>query len=162
MRPELGDLDLQNEPGLMPDAGPSSGPTKQIVIILVCLVAVIGLGAAGLKVLRSSGGGWLHSLDDGLDVAETSGKPVLALFTADWCPPCRRLKQGVLRDQYVQTSLAEDYVLVKIDLTDRRGQNNWVASDAGVKYIPTIIIYDDGYETRRFGASEFESWVYYR
>jgi thiol-disulfide isomerase/thioredoxin len=162
MRPELGDVDLQNEPGLMPNAGSSSGPTKKLVVALICVVAAIGLGAAGFKVLRPSGGGWLHSLDDGLDLAETSGKPVLALFTADWCPPCRRLKQGVLADPDVKTSLAEDYVLVKVDLTDRRGQNNWVASDAGVKYIPTIIIYDEGYETRRFGASEFESWVYFR
>jgi thiol-disulfide isomerase/thioredoxin len=162
MRPELGDVDLQNEPGLMPNAGPSAGPSKQIVILVVCLVGVLVLGAAGWKVLKPSGGGWLHSLDDGLDVAEMSGKPVLALFTADWCPPCRRLKQGVLRDPDVQASLAEDYVLVKIDLTDRRGQNNWVASDAGVKYIPTIIIYEDGYEARRFGATEFEGWVYYR
>jgi thiol:disulfide interchange protein len=162
MRPELGDLDLQDEPGLMPNSRPPTGPTKQIVILVVCLVAVIGLGAAGWKVLKPSGGGWLHSLDDGLDIAETSGKPVLAFFTADWCPPCRRLKKGVLADPDVQTSLAEDYVLVKIDLTDRRGPNNWVSSDAGVKYIPTIIIYEDGYEARRFGATEFESWVYYR
>ena len=104
----------------------------------------------------------LDTLGEGLDVAEATGKPVLALFTADWCPPCRRLKQGVLADTDVMTSLTEDYVLVKIDLTNRRGDNNWVASDAGVRFIPTIIIYEDGYESQRFGASEFESWVYYR
>jgi thiol:disulfide interchange protein len=132
------------------------------VILVVCLIAVLGLGAAGFTVLKPARGAWLHSLNDGLDVAETSGKPVLALFTADWCPPCRRLKQGVLADPYVMTSLSENYELVKIDLTDRRGDNNWVADDAGVKYIPTIIIYEDGYETRRFGATEFEGWVYSR
>jgi len=150
-----------NEPEFVDDFGPSGGSNKP-VILLVALVVVLGLGVAGWKTLKPGGGGWLHSLDEGFGVADRTGQPVLAFFTADWCPPCRRLKQGVFSDPNVMASLAEDYVLVKIDLTNRRGENNWVASDAGIKYIPTIVIYEDGYEAERFGASEFENWVYYR
>jgi 6-phosphogluconolactonase len=68
MRPELGDGELHDDPGLMHEAGPSAGPKKQIVILVVCLVAVLVLGAAGWKALQPPGGAWLHSLDEGLDV----------------------------------------------------------------------------------------------
>ncbi|MHC4717839.1 MAG: thioredoxin family protein [Planctomycetota bacterium] len=153
--------ETEYEPEPIPGARGPGGPNGP-VILLILLVVVLGLGAAGWKVLGPGKGGWLDNLDDGFDAADRSGTPVLAFFTADWCPPCRRLKQGVFSDPGVMASLAEDYVLVKIDLTNRQGDNNWVASDAGVKYIPTIIIYEDGYEAKRFGATEFESWVYYR
>jgi thiol-disulfide isomerase/thioredoxin len=157
--PGLEEVESEPEADLRPrgSGGPNGG-----VVLLVLLVVVLGLGAAGWKVLGPGKGGWMHSLDDGFDAADRTGKPVLALFTADWCPPCRRLKQGVFSDRNLMASLDRDYVLVKIDLTNRRGDNNWVAADAGVQYIPTIIIYKGGYESRRFGASEFEGWVYYR
>jgi thiol:disulfide interchange protein len=154
---EVPDSELQ---GLDDDFGPSGGSMKPVLIV-IGLVAAIGLGLAGFRAIQAAHGGeWLHSLDEGLKAADRSGKPVLALFTADWCPPCRQLKKDVFGDPEVMTYLETEFVLVKIDLTDRRGENNWVAADAGVKYIPTIIFYEDGYEMERFGASEFTRWVY--
>ena len=154
---EVPDSELQ---GLDDDFGPPGGSSKPVLIV-IGLVVAIGLGAVGFRALQASrGGAWMHSLQEGPDEADRTGKPVLALFTADWCPPCRQLKKDVFGDPEVMDFLEAEYVLVKIDLTDRQGDNNWVAADAGVKYIPTIIFYEDGYEMERFGASEFTRWVY--
>ena len=33
--------------------------------------------------------------------SENTGKPMLVLVTADWCPPCQALKKGALMDSKV-------------------------------------------------------------
>ncbi len=157
MRPEV--FGSQSDPAPLDQAGPA---TKSINLTwLVVLLAATGLGLAGWKVLGSSSDGWLHDLGAGLDAAEASGKPIFVLFTADWCPPCRELKRDVLSDPDVDAFLSENYVRVKIDLTDRRGPNAMTASENGVRGIPTMILYDyDGVETDRVtGGSAVTYWL---
>jgi protein disulfide-isomerase len=89
---------------------------------------------------------------------------VLVLFTADWCPPCRRLKRDVLGRSGVDAYLEEQFVRVKIDLTDRSGPNNAVAAHFGVRSIPSARAYDpDGHEIGVYQGSytewEFLDWL---
>ncbi len=157
MRPEV--FGSQSDPVDFDEAGPA---TKSINLTwLVVLLAATGLGLAGWKVLGSSSDGWLHDLGAGLDAAEASGKPVFVLFTADWCPPCRELKRDVLSDPDVDAFLSENYVRVKIDLTDRRGPNVRTAGENGVTGIPTMILYDDdGVEMDRVtGGGAVAYWL---
>ncbi len=156
MRPEI--FRSESETSSLDEVEPK---TKSInVTWLVVLLVATGLGLAGWKVLGSSSDGWLHDLDAGIDAAAASGKPMLVLYTADWCPPCRELKRDVLSDPDVDDFLSENYVRVKIDLTDRYGPNATIASENGVRGIPTVIVYDDdGMEIDRVtGGSTLTDW----
>ena len=85
--------------------------------------------------------GWHQDIDSAMDEAESSGKPIYVLYTADWCPPCRQFKKDVLTNQDVSQLLESKFVRVKIDLTDRFGPNNKVANKYNVRAVPTMIVY---------------------
>jgi len=87
-------------------------------------------------------GSWITEWDRGIDAAEKSGKPLLVLFTADWCPPCRTLKEEVFSRSAVMSRLRADFTLVKVDLTDRAGPNNRIAMDYGVRGIPCLMVFN--------------------
>lgn len=162
--------DLYTQPPMKPGFGHggawSSGPSK-LFKLLVLLAVVGGLGTAGWKkwgpsaVVAGPRGKWLHDLDEGLAAGAASGKPVLVLYTADWCPPCRGLKRGVLSDHRINAFLAREYVRVKIDLTDRRGPNNRLAAKKRIKGTPTMVVYNHrGVETQRIrGGEAVASWI---
>jgi thiol:disulfide interchange protein len=147
------------EPDVPEEPDPISKGWNPIWLIVVLIV--VGAGLAGWKILGPAGGGWLPDIDAGLDAAEATGKPVLVLFTADWCPPCRGLKSGTLSDPEIDAFLRTNYVLVRIDLSNRRGPNNWVAADHNVRTIPTMIVFDsEGWETERvIGGQPIASWI---
>ncbi len=79
------------------------------------------------------------SLDDVLERAEASGKPVLALVTADWCPPCQKLKRGTLVDERVAAFITSSTEPAYI--TDKQGYD---VERLGVKAFPTSVILRDG------------------
>lgn len=151
--------DLFPQPEPMPEevARPGGAPGLKW---LAAVVLVAGLGLAGWKLLGSHDG-WLHDLDEGISVSQSSGKPMFVLYTADWCPPCRALKRGVLKDPAILRSLEQNYVQVKVDLTTRSGPAVETAAQYGVSGIPTAILYDERGEekTRLVGDGEIASWL---
>lgn len=152
--------------GLLPDseAGTQAPPASQPIklIWLFVLLAATGLGLAGWKMLGASSDGWLHDLDAGVDAADASGKPIFVLYTADWCPPCRELKRNVLSDPHIDAFLRQNYVRVKMDLTNRRGPDARTASEFGITGIPTVILYDRrGVEIDRVtGGGALTQWLW--
>ncbi len=141
----------------------TAGPARRL-IKLVGVLAVLSLLGAGFLQLKGRGfigSGWAYDLAGGLNTARDSGKPAFVLFTADWCPPCRVLKRGVLADPRIMSSLKERFVLVKVDLTDRYGPNAGLAGQYEVGSIPTAIVFDTrGREvTRISGGQSLESWI---
>ncbi len=156
--------DFYPPPGL-PE--PGNGPeriSKPInlgwLLFLLAATGLAGWQCVGSR-LGSQPDGWLHDMGAGMSAAETTGKPMFVLYTADWCPPCRELKRNVLSDPKVDAFLKEKYVRVKIDLTDRGGANARTASEYGVRGIPTMILYDDGgQESQRVtGGSDVAYWL---
>jgi thioredoxin-related protein len=121
----------------------TGGLLKPFIAVVALLTVVIG----GWAVMRNSSDLWRHDLAAGLEAAEETGRPVLVLFTADWCAPCRQLKREVLSDPEVLGYLATEYVPVKIDLTKRTGKNVDLARSLAVQGVPTMIVFDpDGLE----------------
>lgn len=143
----------------MPEDLPEK-PFNFTLILAVLLIA--GLGLMGWKVFGPGHDTWLHDLSAGVAAAEESGRPILVFYTADWCPPCRKLKSDVLSDPDVEAYLQENFVRVKIDLSDRSGPNARTAAEFGVTGIPTVIFYDyQGVETNRItGGEALAGWFH--
>lgn len=80
------------------------------------------------------------SLDDGIREGADSGKPVLALVTADWCPPCQMLKRETLTDPAVAAWIDEHMIAVYID-SDANPED---AAKLGVRSLPTTMLLRDG------------------
>ena len=140
----------------------SAVPMVLAVLGLMIVSAGIWIWAGG----SSSGSlsDWHHDIPTGLEISEATGKPILVLFTADWCPPCRQLKKQVLTDRSVSRYLHDQFVLVKIDLTERGGPNQSVASEFGVQGIPTMFVFDQNANmidsvVGGIPKSQFESWI---
>ncbi len=64
-------------------------------------------------------------------------------FWATWCPPCRM--QGPIIEK-VADSLDQQAVVAKLDVD----ANPMAANQFGVSSIPTLIVFKDGQEVKRF------------
>ncbi|HEV8379316.1 MAG TPA: thioredoxin family protein [Tepidisphaeraceae bacterium] len=114
-----------------------SGRTKGILVAILVFCGFFGWRAwRGGHALAAWGGNWEKQVDQ----SESQKKPQLVLFTADWCPACEDFEDKVLSRKDVEAKLQEQFILTKIDLTERGGPNNQIAATFGVKVIPTLVI----------------------
>jgi|GEM_PF-338113 len=109
---------------------------------------------------------WRHDTQAAMAEAKTSDKPVLALFTADWCPPCQDLKKQVLVDAPVATTLAGKVQPVYVDMSNQiPGTIEMALAERyGVLGLPAVLLLTpEGLELGRinwpFSADEFGRWL---
>ncbi len=63
---------------------------------------------------------WLTNYDAAVALAKKDNKNIMVYFTgSDWCPPCKMLKKDLF-DTSEFKSIAEDYVLLYIDIPRNR------------------------------------------
>lgn len=74
-------------------------------------------------------------LSDALAKAKTEGKPVIAVYSAVWCPPCQAMKKNVYPSKEIK-KFHDKFVWAYID-TDVK-ENGPDAQKAGVTGIPHI------------------------
>lgn len=93
-----------------------------VLVVIGAWVAVLDLraGQSGEKQIML---GWQDGLDAGQEVAREQDRPMIVLFTASWCAPCQRFKGQVLHNETVGRVLAEQFVAVQVDLSDRSSDN---------------------------------------
>lgn len=88
------------------------------------------------------------SLEQALAQARSSGKPVLADFSAIWCPACRRLHAEVFTDPAVKAAILAGYELSRIDYEAPEAPA--FMARYGVTGFPTLLVLDqDGHMLRK-------------
>lgn len=82
-----------------------------------------------------------HSYEDGLQEAERTGRPVLAVVYADWCPHCAAYSRLFSDPEVVR--LARNLVMVKLNGEQYPEVSARYAPDGG--YVPrTLVLRPDG------------------
>jgi len=91
--------------------------------------------------------GWLTSYEAAMAAAESTGRPVLTLFTgSDWCPHCKTLEHNVFGSESFRGWARENVVLLMIDLPQSgitpevRNQRSQVCINYGVRTFPTVLL----------------------
>jgi thiol:disulfide interchange protein DsbD len=105
-------------------------------------------GGEAREELRFSKASSIESLDAAIAQARSAGKPVLFDFYADWCIECKRMERTTFRDPAVLAA-ANDYVLVKADVTEQSEAHVALQQRFGIIGPPATLFFDrDGQEIR--------------
>ncbi len=101
---------------------------------------------------------WGLQFESGLSSASASGKPVLLVFTASWCPPCKVMKHEVWTDPTVRQLVESNFhpILLDIDL-----ETSHAAADRyQVESIPSIFVLNaKGEVLRRASTMDSEETI---
>ncbi|MDH5202096.1 MAG: thioredoxin family protein [Nitrospirota bacterium] len=121
-----------------------------IVAIALSLVLVLSL------LLQGPGVSWKSYSQLNLKEAETSGKPTIIDFYADWCTPCRNLERKTFHDRRVVKE-SEKFLMIKVDLTKKGDLDPVQLLDKyHVKGVPTVIFLDSrGNEIKELRILDF-------
>lgn len=85
--------------------------------------------------------------EEGLRLAEQTGKPLLFDFTAEWCGPCHMLDAEVFRDPGIAREINERFIPVRVvDRKREDGRNPPVVASLQMRYsvrgFPTVVFAD--------------------
>lgn len=99
----------------------------------------------------SSAVAWRDDFQKARGEAASSEKPVLLVFSAEWCPACIAMQHGVWADADVGKVANERFVPVYVDVDDR--EHTEVATRYGISAIPAVLIVDKEGRVLRQAAS---------
>ncbi len=109
---------------------------------------------------------WREDLIDAQAEARSQDKLVLINFTADWCSPCRKMKQFVYSRDDVVELIGADFVPVKMDMTAPAPEDpqSYAAAEMQIKGLPTLVAADpDGREIGRVSGpldpADMKNWL---
>jgi len=127
---------------------------SEVLKVGALLAGVLAAGAAvsllyggDTRRAKSAADPWTDAAS-ALELARTSGKPILYEFSAGWCEPCRMLAEEVLEDPQVAGQLEHDFVLARV-LDDapapepkaREAEKRALAAYFGDS-LPTLVVVD--------------------
>jgi hypothetical protein len=126
--------------------------------LVACVLAGVALAPRPAGP-RPRGVSWAPAdVDAALARARASGRRVLAVFEAAWCPSCRRLEQEVLGARPGE-SLGADMIAVRFDFDDER--NRPIVERFVVLSLPTaLVLAPDGTQVGRVdGYDGRDGWL---
>ena len=136
-------------------AAPAHGPVarrpsarrRRVLAALLAVTAALGV-ALVVDVSRQPGPErvvWADTFD-----GSKGSVPTLVRFTADWCPPCRRMRAEVFTREDVAAAVSPGFHAVSVDLTRPDAAARALAARHGVESIPSFLVLGpDGRERGR-------------
>jgi thiol:disulfide interchange protein len=110
-------------------------------VVLLALAAASGLGDSGP--LR-----WVSYTPERFAAAERERKPVVLVFTAEWCLNCKALEQSVWKNPEVAQAIdAAGAVPMKVDLTAGNPAGRARLRESGSLTIPLLVVVGASGET---------------
>ncbi len=83
---------------------------------------------------------WIKHEDEAFALAAKSQKPVFIDGWADWCVACKELDQITFHDPAVIEELSQNWILLKLDLTELTDTNEALAEKYGMQGLPTLLM----------------------
>lgn len=106
-------------------------------------------GKVDIRTLHREGAASLRELfTRELESAKKQNKRTLVMFTADWCSPCKSIKEHIDASAHVQKALAKVKILL-IDVDEWRGPAHELIAGAVPDKLPMIVSVDAAGKMRR-------------
>lgn len=124
--------------------------------ILLVLAAATGLALA--SDFPKGSPAFKDSSTSAISAAKKSGKPIIMVFSAAWCPPCQMMKKEVYPSAEVK-AFHDKFIWAYLDVDDP--QNEEIATKFSVQGIPHIEFLDSsGKEIdKQIGANSPEDFA---
>ncbi len=90
---------------------------------------------------------WMNDEELAFATARQKGKHIFFESWADWCKPCKKMEVKTFRDPRVQEKLRQNYILLKVDMTDSNEATDIFMEKYAIDTLPTMILID--IETKR-------------
>ena len=163
--------------GIFPKGGRGPNANRWLGSILfgVAVAAPLAMpsmpcGSSVVSAAEHVSGRWHTAYESAMAEAETTGRPVLALFTgSDWCPHCKILEKNVLETGEFQAWADSNVVLLMVDLPQQgiseavRQQRSVVCRKYGVSSFPNVVLIGpDGAkitEKRGYKGQPAPAWI---
>ncbi len=81
---------------------------------------------------------WREDFDTSLAEAKEKGKPVLLVFGATWCPPCKTMKRNVWHDEEVTKAVEHGFVPMYVDVDEEK--HSQLSARYRVLGIPAVLV----------------------
>lgn len=67
-------------------------------------------------------------------------KPMILVFSANWCSPCLKMEKETFSDEYVASFISLNYLAKKVDVTEWEGVG--LSNDFRISLFPTTLFLD--------------------
>ncbi|MBT4291173.1 thioredoxin fold domain-containing protein [bacterium] len=139
------------------------GILKGVLMFLWLLGSLLFIAVIAPSIIPSSGNvqvveaghiepDWILNEQEAFTAAANSGKPLVMDFWAEWCSACKELDHKTWSSDN-PLALSEQFVALKMDLTERNPANDAALQKYAVVGMPTVIFFDsEGKELERFSG----------
>jgi thioredoxin-like negative regulator of GroEL len=117
------------------------GVASAIIVSILLIQSLAGGGVAPTPPVFQG----RTSLEDAITEASKADRVVLAFATADWCPPCQKMKRTLLVEPSLVAQINRDFLPVYVDID----KDTAAAQRLAAFSVPCTVILKDGKQVAR-------------